>query len=401
MNSAYIVDAVRTPRSKGKSGGRLSQVKPVTLGASVLNALKNRNQLNTKSVDDVIFGCATPVNEQGGNIAKNSVQAAGWDIGVPGFQLDRACGSGLEAVTLAAQKVISGWQDVVVAGGVESLSRVKMGSMGSPALSDPEFILSQKPISQGVAADLLAALDGFTREDVDKFALESQKRAAAAQKSGHFDRSVIEIKDRNGLLLVDRDDFIKPDTTLESLGQLKPSFSLMGEMGMDDVALSQYNTLSHIPHIHTAGNSSGIVDGASALLIAGESALKEFSLTPRCRIVASATVSTDPQLMLAGPGPAAQKCLKKAGLKACEIDVWEINEAFASVVLRFIKEMEIDPEIVNVNGGAIALGHPLGATGGMLVGTVVDELERAGANRGLITLCTAGGMGVAMIIERV
>ena len=400
-NDAYIYEALRTPRSKGKRDGALYEVKPIDLGAGLFKTLQQRLDLDTARVDDVLMGCVTAVDEQGTNIAKMIVQHAGWDESVPAVQLDRFCGSGLEAVNIAAQKVASGWEDLVVAGGVESMSRVPIGSSYGPMAQDPDLAFSSAYVPQGIGADLIATLDGWTREDVDRFAVESQRRAAQAQEKGYFDRSVVPVKDLNGLTILERDDFIKPNTSLEGLAALKPAFQGMGALGFDAVALRKYPQVARIEHVHTAGNASGIVDGASAVLIGSEQAGKELGLTPRGRIVCAAVLSTDPVIMLAGPSPAAKACLKKAGLKVADIDLWEINEAFASVALRYMRDLDIDPAITNVNGGAIALGHPLGATGAMLVGTVLDELERRHLRRAMVSLCVAGGMGISTLIERV
>jgi acetyl-CoA C-acetyltransferase len=400
-NPAYIFDAVRTPRSKGKPGGSLYTVKPIDLGAGLLRELQSRHDLDTSYVDDVVMGCVTPVGEQGSDVAKMIVQNADWDESVAGVQLDRFCASGLEAVNIAAQKVASGWEDLVVAGGVECMSRVPMGSNGGAMGGDPAFSLKTGFVPQGIGADTIASLEGWTREDVDAFAVESQKRAAHARDSGHFDKSVVPVKDYNGLTVLEKDDFIKPDTTMEGLAGLNPSFGMMGQFGFDDIILSRYTTLDKINHVHTPGNSSGIVDGASAVLIGSEKAGKDLGLTPRARIVATAVLSTDPTIMLIGPGPAAKKCLEKAGLKVSDIDLWEINEAFAAVALRYMKDLGIEHAITNVNGGAIAMGHPLGATGAMLVSTMLDELERRDLRRGMLSLCVGGGMGISTIIERV
>ncbi len=399
VNTAYIYDAIRTPRSKGKAGGALNEVKPIVLASGVLKALQERHDLDTSCVDDVVMGCVTPVGEQGSDITKMAVQAAGWDESVSGVQLNRFCASGLEAVNSAAQKVASGWEDLVVAGGVESMSRVPMGSDGGVMLGDPEFVCENKTVLQGIGADLIATLEGFSREDVDAFAMESQKRAAFARDNGYF-RSVVPVKDRNGLTILEKDDFIKPGTTMEGLAGLKASFAQLGGMGADDMALSKYPHVNAINHVHTPGNSSGIVDGAAAVLIGSEKAGKDLGLTPRGRVVATAVTSTEPVIMLVGPGPAAKKCLAKAGLTTADIDLWEINEAFASVAMRYMKDLDIPHEITNVNGGAIAMGHPLGATGAMLVGIMLDELERRGLKRAMLSLCVGGGMGISTIIER-
>jgi acetyl-CoA C-acetyltransferase len=400
-NTAYIYDAVRTPRSKGKAGGSLNEVKPVDLGAGLLRELQARHDLDTSYVDDVIMGCVTPVGEQGSDIAKMIVQNADWDESVAGVQLDRFCASGLEAVNSAAAKVASGWEDLVVAGGVECMSRVPMGSNGGAMGGDAAFSLKSGFVPQGIGADTIATLEGWSREDVDIYAMESQRRAAHARDNGYFDRSVIPVKDCNGLTILEQDDFIKPDTTLEGLAGLRASFEMMGQFGFDDIILSKYNTLERVDHVHTPGNSSGIVDGSSAVLIGSEKAGKDLGLAPRGRIVATAVLSTDPIIMLTGPGPAARKCLDKAGLQTSDIDLWEINEAFASVAMRYMKDLGVDHEITNVNGGAIAMGHPLGATGAMLVSTMLDELERRELKRAMLSLCVGGGMGISTIIERV
>lgn len=398
---AYIYDALRTPRSKGKKDGSLHEVKPIDLGAGLLNALQSRFDLDTSYVDDVVMGCVGPVGEQGSDVAKMIVQNAGWDESVAGMQLDRFCASGLEAVNIAAQKISSGWEDLVVAGGVESMSRVPMGSNGGAMSGDPEFQIKTGFVPQGIGADVIATLDGYSREDVDAFALESQKRAAHARDNGYFDKSVVPVTDRNGIVILEKDDFIKPNSTMEGLGNLKASFEVLGSYGFDDIILKKYNTLNKVNHVHSPGNSSGIVDGASAVLIGSEKAGKDLGLTPRGRIVSTAVLSTCPIIMLAGPAPAAKKALQKAGLKASDIDLWEINEAFASVAMRYMNELNISHEITNVNGGSIAMGHPLGATGGMLISIMLDELERRGLRRGMLSLCVGGGMGISTIIERV
>lgn len=400
-HTAFIYDAVRTPRSKGKPGGRLHEVKPIDLGAGLLRALQARHDLDTARVDDVVMGCVTPIGEQGSDVSKMIVQNADWDESVAGVQLDRFCASGLEAVNIAAQKVASGWEDLVVAGGIESMSRVPMGSNGGPMSSDPAFAAKTGFVPQGIGADTIATLEDWSREEVDAYALESQRRAAQARDRGYFDRSVIPVRDENGLSILDRDDFIKPDTTLEGLAGLNPSFAMLGQFGFDDVILRKYPSLERVEHVHTPGNSSGIVDGSSAVLIGSETAGRDLGLTPRARIVATAVLATDPIIMLTGPGPAAKKCLRKAGLNKDDIDLWEINEAFASVALRYMRDLDIDHDITNVNGGAIAMGHPLGATGAMLVGVMLDELERRDLRRGMLSLCVGGGMGISTVIERV
>lgn len=399
-NTAYIYDAIRTPRSKGKADGSLHEVKPIDLGAGLLRALQQRNDLDTSYVDDVIMGCVAPVGEQGSDIAKMMVQNADWDESVAGVQLNRFCASGLEAVNTAAQKVASGWEQMVVAGGVESMSRVPMGSDGGAMSGDAAFAIKSNFVPQGIGADTIASLDGYSREDVDAFALQSQQRAAHARDSGYFDKSVVPVKDKNGAIILQRDDFIKGNSTMEILGGLRASFQEMGKYGFDDIILKKYNQLERINHVHTPGNSSGIVDGASAVLIGSEQAGTDLGLNPRGRIVAGSIISSDPIIMLAGPGPSAKKALKTAGLSKNDIDLWEINEAFASVALRYMKDLDIDPEITNVNGGSIAMGHPLGATGGCLVSTMLDELERRDLRRAMLSLCVGGGMGISCIIER-
>lgn len=400
-HTAYIYDAIRTPRGKGKKDGSLHEVKPVALGATLLRELQSRHDLDTSRVDDVVFGCVSPVGEQGGDITKTIVQFADWDESVPGVQLDRFCASGLEAVNIAAQKVASGWEDLVVAGGVESMSRIPMGAAGGAWMNDPEVAFHSGAIAQGIGADTIATIGGWKREDVDAVALRSQQRASFARDNGYFDKSVVPVKDLNGITILDKDEFIKPATTMEGLAGLKPSFAAMGSMGLDDMMIRKYPQLAAVDHVHTPGNSSGIVDGSSAVLIGSEQAGKDLGLTPRGRVVATAVLATDPNIMLIGPGPAAKKVLKKAGMTTADIDLFEINEAFASVVLRFMQDLDITPENTNVNGGAIAMGHPLGATGGMLVGIMLDELERRNLKRGLIALCVGGGQGIATIIERV
>ncbi|WP_312585288.1 acetyl-CoA C-acetyltransferase [Acinetobacter sp.] len=401
MSEAYIIDAIRTPRGKGKKDGSLHQVKPISLLTGLLNELKDRHGLDTSKVDDIVLGCVTPIGDQGADIAKTAAIAAGWDNDVAGIQINRFCASGLEAVNLAAQKVRSGWEDLVVAGGVESMSRVPMGSDGGPWALDPETNMACDFIPQGIGADLIATIDGYTRSDVDQFAEQSQQKAAAAQANGYFNASVIPVKDKAGVVILDKDEFIKPTTTAEGLGKLNPSFATMGQMGFDAIALQKYPEVGAVNHVHHAGNSSGIVDGAAVVLIASEQAVKEQGLKPRAKVLATALVGADPTIMLTGPAPAARKALAKAGLTIDDIDLFEVNEAFAAVVMRFINEMKVDPTKVNVNGGAIAMGHPLGATGAMILGTLLDELERQGKKRGLATLCVGGGMGIATIIELV
>lgn len=399
---AFIFDAIRTPRGKGKKDGALHEVKPTDLVVGLMKALEERNPgLDTTQIDDVVLGCVSPVGEQGADIAKTAALAANWAETVAGVQLNRFCASGLEAVNLGAMKVRSGFEDLVVVGGVESMSRVPMGSDGGAMAMDPRVAMDIGFIPQGIGADLIATLEGFSREDVDQFAYQSQMKAAAAQEAGAFDKSLVAVKDRSGLVILGKDEYNRPSTTAEGLGKLKPSFAFPGQMGFDDVAKLKYHSVETINHVHTPGNSSGIVDGSALALIGSEAKGKELGLTPRARIVATAVTSTDPTIMLTGPAPAAEKALAKAGLSINDIDLFEVNEAFASVVMKFQKELNVPDEKVNVNGGSIALGHPLGATGCMIVGTVVDELEKRGLRYGLCTLCVGGGMGIATIVERV
>jgi len=402
MTEAMIYDAVRTPRGKGKADGSLHEVKPVSLVTCLIHALLERNpKLEPSAIDDVVLGCVTPVGDQGADIAKTAAIVAGLPDTVAGVQINRFCASGLEAVNLGAQKVRSGFEDFVLAGGVESMSRVPMGSDGGAWAMDPLTNFETSFVPQGIGADLIATIDNVSREDVDRFALQSQKRAAAARAEGRFARSVIPVRDRNGMTILSEDEFIKPNSTLEGLAKLQPSFQMIGEVGgFDAVALQKYHYLEAIRHVHTAGNSSGIVDGAALVLIGSDKAGQRAGLTPRGRIVSTALSGADPTIMLTGPAPAARKALSKAGLKKEQIDLWEINEAFAVVPLRFMRDLDISPEITNVNGGAIAMGHPLGATGAMILGTILDELERRKLRYGLCTLCVGGGMGIATIVER-
>lgn len=401
MSHAMVFDAVRTPRGKGKRDGSLHSVKPVDLLGGLLNQLQARHDFDTAEVDDVVMGCVSPVGEQGSVLPKTALLKAGWDVRVSGVQINRFCASGLEAVNLAAQKVASGWEDLVIAGGVESMSRVPMGSDGGAWAQDPATNAATGFTPQGIGADLIATMSGWDREAVDQFALTSQQRAAAAQAQGLFDRSVLPVLDDIGMPVLERDEFIKPRTTLEGLASLKASFAELGKMGFDAVALARYPQVERINHVHTAGNSSGIVDGAAAVIIGSEAKGKALGLTPRGRIVATALSGADPTIMLTGPMPAARKVLAKAGLTIDDIDLFEVNEAFAAVPMRFMHEMHVPHDKVNVNGGAIAMGHPLGATGAMLLGTLLDELELRQLKRGLITLCVGGGMGIATIIERI
>jgi len=400
-NEAYIFDAIRTPRGRGKSSGALHEVKPVTLLSDLLNTLQERNGFDTAAVDDIVMGCVTAVGDQGADIAKTAALAAGWNEDVAGVVLNRFCASGLEAVNTAAMKIRSGWENLVVAGGVESMSRIPMGSDGGSWAMDPETNFDTGFMPQGIGADLIATLGGYSRADVDSFAVKSHQKAAAAWEKGAFKKSVVPVVDRNGITILDHDELVRPDSNLETLGNLKASFQMMGEMGFNGVARERYPQVEKINHIHSPANSSGIVDGAAAVLIGSKSAGEQFGMTPRAKVVATAVVGTDPTIMLTGPAPSARKALKVAGLDVSDIDLFEVNEAFASVVMRFIDEMGVDPDKVNVNGGAIAMGHPLGATGAMILGTLLDELEARDLKRGLVTLCVGGGMGIATIIERV
>ncbi|CAI36312.1 acetyl-CoA acetyltransferase [Corynebacterium jeikeium] len=400
---AFIYDAVRTPRGKGKPGGSLHTVKPVDLLSGLIEAIIERNPgIDPNRISDVIAGCVTPVGDQGMDIARTAALNAGLPYTATGFQVNRYCASGLTAVNLGAQKIRSGWDDLVFVGGVESMSRVPMGSDGGALAMDPASNFYNDFIPQGISADIIASLDGLTREDLDTFAARSHERASKAWEEGRFDRTVVPVKDQNGITLLDRDETIRPGTTVEGLSGLKPAFAMIGDQGgFDAVAQTKYPQLERINHLHHAGNSSGIVDGAALLAIGSEQAGKDFGLTPRARVVSVATSGVEPTIMLTAPAPASRAALAKAGLKPEDIDIWEINEAFSSVVLRAQRELNIPDEKLNVSGGAIAMGHPLGATGAIITGTAVDELHRTGGRYALITLCVAAGMGVATIIERV
>lgn len=401
MPDAYVFDAVRTPRGRGKKSGSLYATRPIDLLAQSLRALSTRSELDTSLVDDVVIGCVTQTGDQGACIARFAALEAGWDLDAPGVTLNRFCGSGLQAVNDAAAMVASGFYDCVVAGGVESMSRVTMGSDGG-AIFDPSTLWNVGSVPQGISADLLGTLGGITREDCDRFAVQSQQRAAAAIDAGRFSRSLIPVTDRLGLPILEADEHPRPGTTLETLSELSASFETMGrQFGLDALTKERYPQVERIQHMHHAGNSSGIVDGAAAVLVASAEAGKSMGLTPRAKIRSVAVVGTDPILMLSGPMPATRKALKKAGMQAGDIDLWEVNEAFAAVPLAFMNELEVDPATVNVNGGAIALGHPLGATGAMLLGTVLDALEDHDKQIGAVTLCIGGGMGIATILERV
>ncbi len=402
-SEALIFDAIRTPRGKGKVNGSLHTVKPVDLVVGLMHEMLVRNEsLDPQKVDDVVLGCVSPVGDQGADIAKTAAIKAGLPDTVAGVQLNRFCASGLEAVNIAAQKVASGWEDLVLAGGVESMSRVPMGSDGGAWAMDPETNYDTSFIPQGISADLIATVEEFSREDVDAYAAQSQSRAAAAQEQGRFSSSVIPVLDINENVVLDQDEFIRPGTTVETLSGLKPSFQVMGEMGgFDAVALQKYHWVEKINHVHTPGNSSGIVDGASLMLIGNEHTGSELGLAARGRVLATAVSGADPTIMLTGPAPASRKALAKAGLTVDDLDLVEINEAFAAVVLRFVKDMGLSMDKVNVNGGAIAMGHPLGATGAMILGTLIDELHRTGGRYGLATLCVGGGMGIATVVEAI
>jgi acetyl-CoA C-acetyltransferase len=401
MTEAFVFDAIRTPRGRGKSSGSLYEVKPVKLLTTLLTDMQKRHDLDTSQVEDIVLGCVSPVGDQGAVIPKTAALAAGWDIKVAGVQINRFCASGLEAVNMAAQKVRSGWEDLVVAGGVESMSRVPMGSDGGAWAMDPQTNISTGFVPQGIGADLIATLDGYDRDDVDAFGVDSHRKAAAAQAAKRFARSIVPVCDDLGLVILDRDETVRADASAAGLAGLKPSFEKMGAMGFDYVALQKYPQVGKINHVHHAGNSSGIVDGAALVLIGNETAAKNLGLKPRARILATALTGTDPTIMLTGPAPATRKALAKAGLTINDIDLFEVNEAFAAVVMRFMKELNVPAEKVNVNGGSIAMGHPLGATGAMLLSTLIDELEARQLKRGLITLCVGGGMGIATIVERI
>ena len=401
MTDAFIYDAVRTPRGKGKKDGSLHQVTPVHLLSNLFGELKGRHQLDTSKVDDVVLGCVTPVGEQGADIARTAVLYSGWDQSVAGVTQSRFCASGLESVNLAAMKVMSGMEDLVVGGGVESMSRWPMGSDGGAMAMDPRVNGMMGFAPQGIGADLIASLEGFSRQDVDAFAVRSQQRAAKAQAENRFDKSVVPVKDINGMTVLDRDETVRGETTVETLSALKPSFEQMGMMGFDATALRKYTTVEKITHVHHAGNSSGIVDGAALVLVGNKRIGNKLKLKPRARILSVAVIGSEPTIMLTGIAPAAQKALAKARMDVKDIDLFEINEAFAAVVLKAVRALGIDMDKVNVNGGAIAMGHPLGATGAIILGTALDELERSNKNTALISLCVGGGMGIATIIERV
>lgn len=396
---AYIYDAIRTPRGKGKPGGALHEVKPIDLVTNLLEAVKERNDLDTTRVEDVIIATGEPVKEQGANIAKTAITYSSWDNVTVGSQLHRYCAGGLDAVNMAAAKVMAGIEDLSCGGGVESMSRLPIGA-GGAAQGDAWTAMKTYGISQGLGADMIATMDGFSREDCDRYAVMSQERAAHARENGYF-KGIVPVKDMNGVTILDHDEFIRPGTTVEGLAKLNPSFKMFNDFGHGDIARLRYPELEEITNVHTPGNSSGIVDGASLVMVGNEQVGKDLGMKPRARIVTFALTGSEPTIMLAGPAPATQKALAKAGLTVDDIDLFELNEAFASVVLRFQKILGIPDEKINVNGGAIAMGHPIGATGGMVLGTLLDELERRELKRGLVTLCAGGGIGIATIIERV
>ncbi len=403
MTEAYIYDAVRSPRGKGRKDGALHEVTAVRLSAQILNAIKSRNNLQGHAVEDVIWGNVTQVKEQGGCLARSAVLASELDESIPGLAINRFCASGMEAVNLAANQVKAGAGSAYIAGGVEMMGRVPMGSDGAAIAVDPTLAMGTYFVPQGISADLIATKFGFSRDDVDSLAVESQRRAAEAWADGRFEKSIIDIRDQNGLLILDRDEYMRPGTDMQTLGALKASFKDMGEVmpGFDKVALMKYPEFERINHVHHAGNSSGIVDGSAAILVGSKEFGESHGLTPRARIRATSKIGTEPTIMLTGPVPVTEKIMKDNGMKISDIDLFEVNEAFAAVVLRFMQAFDVDPSIVNVNGGAIAMGHPLGATGAMIIGTLLDEMERQDKELGLATLCIASGMGVATIIERV
>jgi acetyl-CoA C-acetyltransferase len=402
MTEAYIYDHVRSPRGRGKAGGSLNAITPLNLSTQILTALRDRNELDTALVDDVILGCVSPIGEQGANVARVAAINANYAQSVPGKQLNRFCASGLEAVNSAASQIMAGQAEVTIGGGLECMSRIPMGSDGGAMAIDPQVAYNSYFVPQGIGADLIATLHGFSREDVDAYAVASQHRAAKAWENGYFSRSVVPIRDHVGEIALDRDETIRADASLESLGGLNPAFAMMGDQaGFDDVAIQRYPEVEAINHVHTAGNSSGIVDGSAAALVGNAEAGEKMGLKPRARIRAFASIGSEPTIMLTGPTPASKKALKRAGMKTSDIDLWELNEAFASVVLLYMKLMDIPHDKINVNGGAIAMGHPLGATGAIVLGTVLDEIERRDLSTALVTLCVGAGMGTATIIERV
>tara|TARA_Y100000992_G_scaffold59093_1_gene36028 strand:+ start:1562 stop:2770 length:1209 start_codon:yes stop_codon:yes gene_type:complete len=402
MTDCFIYDAIRTPRGKGKKNGSLHEVTSVELATQVLNNIKDRNDLDTSDIDDVVLGCVTPVGEQGADIARTAVLKADYDQSVAGVQINRFCASGLEATNMAAGQIMSGQSQMTIGGGVESLSRVPMGSDGGAMVADPSVAIQNYFVPQGVSADMIASKYGYSRDDVDSYSVESQKRAKAAWDENRFDKSITPVKDINGLTILDHDEFMRPETTMQSLGSLDPSFAMMGEMAGFDATINQrYPEVESVKHVHTAGNSSGIVDGAAGILLGNKEIGEKYGLKPRAKIKGFASIGSEPSIMLTGPGFVTDKLLKNLGMNKSDIDIWELNEAFAAVVLRFMEHMGVDHSDINVNGGAIAMGHPLGATGAMILGTVMDELERTNKSTALATLCVGGGMGTATVIERV
>ena len=402
MTDCYIYDAIRTPRGKGKKNGTLHEVTALELSTQVLNNLKERNNLDTSDVDDVVLGCVAPVGEQGANIARSAVLNSDFDQSVSGVQINRFCASGLEATNMAAAQVMSGQAQMSIGGGVESMSRVPMGSDGGAMVADPSVAIKNYFVPQGISADMIASKFGFSRDDVDSYAIESQKRAKKAWDEKRFDKSITPVKDINGLTILDHDEHMRPDATMQSLGSLDPSFAMMGEMaGFDATIQQRYPEVEKVNHVHTAGNSSGIVDGAAGILLGNKEMGEKHGLKPRAKIKGFASIGSEPSIMLTGPGYVSDKLLKNLGMNKGDIDIWELNEAFAVVVLRYLDHMGIDHSDINVNGGAIAMGHPLGATGAMILGTVLDELERSNKSTALATLCVGGGMGTATVIERV
>ena len=402
MTDCYIYDAIRTPRGKGKKNGSLHEVTSVELATQVLNNLKDRSNLDTSDIDDVVLGCVSPVGEQGADIARTAVLKADYDQSVAGVQINRFCASGLEATNMAAGQIMSGQSQMTIGGGVESLSRVPMGSDGGAMVADPSVAIQNYFVPQGVSADMIASKYGYSRDDVDSYSVESQKRAKTAWDEKRFEKSITPVKDINGLNILDHDEFMRPETTMQSLGSLDPSFAMMGEMaGFDATIQQRYPEVEAVNHVHTAGNSSGIVDGSAGILLGNKEIGEKYGLKARAKIKGFASIGSEPSIMLTGPGFVTDKLLKNMGMTKSDIDIWELNEAFAAVVLRFMEHMGIDHSNINVNGGAIAMGHPLGATGAMILGTVLDELERTNKSTALATLCVGGGMGTATIIERV
>ena len=402
MTDAFIYDAVRTPRGEGKPTGALNEVSPVRLAATALAAVRDRNGLDTSLVDDVVLGCSEPASEQGAVIARSAALMADYDQSVPGVQINRFCASGLEAVNMAAAQVMSGQADLVIGGGVESMSRVAMGSSGGAWFADPEVAFRTHYVQQGISADLIATRDGFSRDDVDAYAVESQRRAAEAWDDGRFAGSVAPVTDENGAIILDRDEHVRPDTDMQALAALNPAFDRMGrDMGFDSVILQRYPEVERIEHVHHAGNSSGIVDGAAAVLVGSGEIGAALGLKPRARVRGFGSIGSEPSIMLTGPAPVTRKVLARGGMETGDIDLYELNEAFAAVVLLYMRDLGVPHDRINVNGGAIAMGHPLGATGAMILGTLLDELERRDLETGLCTLCIGAGMGVATVIERV